>query len=169
MSQSPPPGAQRDPFSPAGVPFRPVSGSLITVRLIVTALTLAPALIAGVVLAAIVSPWFWIVPGVVLALMAWLLWLIPRQVRAIGYAESDDDLVIRRGIMFKSMSVVPYGRMQFVDVHQGPLDRHFGISRVQLHTAAATTDATLPGLPADESSRLRDRLTARGEARLAGL
>lgn len=158
-----------DPFNPDGVTFRPVSPNLVTVRLLTTALSLGIPLLVLAALGIWVSPWFWIGAGGVAALLAWLLWLLPRQVRAIGYAESEDDLVIRRGILFKSMSVVPYGRMQFVDVHQGPLDRHFGISQVQLHTASASTDATLPGLPAEEASRLRDRLTARGEARLAGL
>lgn len=158
-----------DPFSPGGVVFRPVSGNLVTVRLISAGLSLGIPLLTLAALAVWVTPWFWLGAAVPLALLLWLLWLVPRQVRAIGYAEADDDLVIRRGILFKSMSIVPYGRMQFVDVHQGPLDRHFGISSVQLHTASASTDATLPGLPADEASRLRDRLTARGEARLAGL
>lgn len=158
-----------DPFSPGGVTFRPVSRHLVTVRLISTGLWLVVPLLALAALAIWVDAWFWIGVALVLAVAVWLLWLIPRQVRAIAYAESDDDLVIRSGIMFRAMSIVPYGRMQFVDVHQGPLDRKFGISRVQLHTASAGTDATLHGLPADEASRLRDRLTARGEARLAGL
>ncbi|MGM0385476.1 MAG: PH domain-containing protein [Actinomycetota bacterium] len=158
-----------DPFSPGGTTFRPVSANLVTVRLISVGLSLGIPLLVLAALAIWVTPWLWIGAGVLLAFLLWLLWLIPRQVRAIGYAESDDDLVIRRGILFKSMSIVPYGRMQFVDVHQGPLDRRFDISSVQLHTASASTDATLPGLPADEASRLRDRLTARGEARLAGL
>jgi membrane protein YdbS with pleckstrin-like domain len=158
-----------DPFSPEGINFRPVSPSLVTVRLISLGPSLGVPFLVLAALAIWVTPWVWIGAGVMLAFLLWLLWLIPRQVRAIGYAEADDDLVIRRGILFKSMSIVPYGRMQFVDVHQGPLDRRFGISSVQLHTASASTDASLPGLPADEASRLRDRLTARGEARLAGL
>jgi membrane protein YdbS with pleckstrin-like domain len=44
-----------------------------------------------------------------------------------------------------------------------------GVSTVQLHTAAATTDATIPGLLPDEAAALRDRLAARGEVRSAGL
>ena len=157
------------PFSPEGLAFQPISPQLIRVRLIVAALSLGIPLVGALVLAVWVTPWLAALVAVVLALGGWMFWLIPRQVRAIEYAEASDDLVIRRGILFRSMSIVPYGRMQFVDVHQGPLDRHFGISRVRLHTAAATTDATLPGLETAAANRLRDRLTARGEARLAGL
>jgi len=97
------------------------------------------------------------------------LWLVPRQVGALRYAEREDDLLIRRGIMFRSLVVVPYGRMQYVDVAAGPLDRQFGIASVQLHTAAPATRATISGLPPAEAARLRDRLASRGEARLAGL
>ena len=64
--------------------------------------------------------------------------------------------------------VVPYGRMQYVDVQAGPLDRAFGIARVQLHTASPGTSAHIPGLAADEAARLRDRLTSLGEAQAAG-
>jgi membrane protein YdbS with pleckstrin-like domain len=71
--------------------------------------------------------------------------------------------------MFRSMVVVPYGRMQYVDVEAGPLDRKLGLAKVQLHTASVGTDAQIPGLPPDEAARLRDRLASRGEARLAGL
>ena len=54
----------------------------------------------------------------------------------MAYAERADDLLIRTGIMFRSLVVVPYGRMQYVDVNAGPLARRFGIASVQLHTAS---------------------------------
>ena len=95
--------------------------------------------------------------------------LIERQWKAIGYAEREDDLLVKRGLMFRQLVVVPYGRMQFVDVNAGPLDRRFGIATVQLHTASAATDASIPGLPPEEAARLRDRLAALGLTRTAGL
>ncbi len=81
----------------------------------------------------------------VAALSGWWWWLIGRQVPRLGYAEQDDDLLVRRGIMWRQIVVVPYGRMQYVDVQAGPLDRLLGIARVQLHTASAATDARDPG------------------------
>lgn len=95
-----------------------------------------------------------------------LLW---RRYRAWGYAEREDDLLVRRGIMVRRLTVVPYGRMQFIDVTAGPVDRLFGLATVQLHTAASATDAKIPGLEAHEAARLRDRLAALGEAKAAGL
>ncbi|MEO3753379.1 PH domain-containing protein [Streptomyces sp. B6B3] len=85
------------------------------------------------------------------------------------YLERDDDLLISRGVLWRQLTVVPYGRMQLVEVTSGPVERRFGLARVQLHTAAAATDAAIPGLAPAEAERLRDRLTELGEARSAGL
>ncbi|MEA2159594.1 MAG: uncharacterized protein QOD66_1974 [Solirubrobacteraceae bacterium] len=92
-----------------------------------------------------------------------------RRVRAWGYAERADDLLVRRGVMFRRMSVIPYGRMQYVEVTAGPFERAFGLATVQMHTAAAASDARIPGLPAAEAARLRDQLTSLGEAQAMGL
>jgi len=104
-----------------------------------------------------------------LAGAAWSWAVIGRQVRAWGYAERADDLLVRHGVMWREIVVVPYGRMQYVDVQAGPIDRMVGIARLQLHTASAGTDAHIPGVRAEEAARLRDRLASRGEAQLAGL
>jgi hypothetical protein len=110
-----------------------------------------------------------ILTGVWLVAVIWMWWLIGRRVRSFGYAERADDLLVTSGIMFRRLVVVPYGRMQLVDITAGPLDRRLGVATVQLHTAAASTNATIPGLPPAEASGLRDRLAARGEQRSAGL
>ena len=94
---------------------------------------------------------------------------VTRRVRAWGYAEREDDLFVRRGVLFARLSVIPYGRMQFVDVTAGPLERLFGLATVRMHTAAAASDARIPGLEAEEAARVRDRLTELGEAQAAGL
>lgn len=106
---------------------------------------------------------------VLLALGAFAWRLIDRNYQAWGYAERDEDLLVVRGWLFRRMVVVPYGRMQFVDVSAGPLERRFNLATVQLHTAAAASDARIPGLPPDEAHRLRDTLARLGEARSAGL
>jgi membrane protein YdbS with pleckstrin-like domain len=49
------------------------------------------------------------------------------------------------------------------------LERTFGLATVTLHTAAAHSDATVPGLTGPAAARLRDRLAALGEAQADGL
>ena len=162
--------APADLFDPLGVDWTPVSPRLASARLTVTAIVLGPILLGLAALAGFTGvAWLWVLPALVLALGLWIALLVPRQVRALQYAERADDLLVRRGIMFRQLVVVPYGRMQYVDVTAGPLARKFGIASVQLHTASPATTATIDGLPPEEAARLRDRLASRGEARLAGL
>lgn len=104
-----------------------------------------------------------------LALAVWGWFALGRNWRSWRYAERADDLLISRGVLWRELTVVPYGRMQLVEVTSGPLERKYGLARLQLHTAAAATDATIPGLVPPEAERLRDRLTELGEARSAGL
>src|SRR4051794_35894174 len=64
-----------------------------------------------------------LVAAVVGAAVAWVL--VGRNARWWGYAERDEDLYVRHGAMFRTLVVVPYGRMQYVDVQTGPLERAF--------------------------------------------
>jgi membrane protein YdbS with pleckstrin-like domain len=123
----------------------------------VAAAAAGSALAAGIGLAAVV----------VLAVAAERF--VHRRFGAWGYAERDDDLLVRRGVIFKRLSVVPYGRMQFVDVTAGPIERAFGLMTVRMHTAAAASDARIPGLVPEDATRLRDQLARLGEAKAAGL
>ncbi|MDI3329880.1 MAG: PH domain-containing protein [Micrococcus sp.] len=161
-----------------GVDWTPVSEKLIPARLVGEA-------IGAVVFLAIVSvPLVLVLTGVWPAYPAWLAWglpavvlawslvdilLVPRRVRAIGYAEREDDFLVKSGLFFRRVLAVPYGRLQYLDVKEGPVQRHFGIRTLELQTASASTNATLPGIPVEDSERLRDQLMARGQARLAGL
>jgi membrane protein YdbS with pleckstrin-like domain len=95
--------------------------------------------------------------------------VLQRRVAAWGFCERADDLLVRRGVMVRRLSLVPYGRMQFVDVSAGPLERAFGLATLRLHTAAAASDARVPGLARAEAERLRDQLSTLGGARMAGL
>jgi membrane protein YdbS with pleckstrin-like domain len=157
-------------FAPPGEAWQPVSKSLVTLRRAVLLFWVAVLAVVSVVTATLLAWWL---AGIALAIglvaLVWGLWLIPRNWRAWGYAERNDDLLVKHGVLFRKLSVVPYGRMQFVDVNSGPLERRVGIATVQLHTASPATDARIPGLPPDEAARLRDRLAALGEARAAGL
>jgi len=147
-----------------------VSPRLATVRRISLLLMGIPLTVAAAVALSFVT--LWAAAAVLLvgaALIAWWWVVVGRTVRSWGYAERADDLLVTKGVLWRQLVVVPYGRMQYVDVSAGPLDRRFGLSTVQLHTAAAATDASIPGLVPEEAARLRDRLAARGEATAAGL
>jgi membrane protein YdbS with pleckstrin-like domain len=170
---------RREPIDPSGLEWTRVSPKYLRVRLLGWLIgSLVWVLVASVPLVLRLTgvwdsfPYLWIawgLPAVALVSAIWRGLLLPRQVRAIGYAERDDDLLIRQGVVFQRTMVVPYGRMQYVDVAVGPIERAFGLCTLKLHTASPATNAFIPGLPTEEGTRLREQLSARGEARLAGL
>lgn len=159
-------------FAPPADTWRRISPAHATVRRLRMSVTLAStALVAGVAVW-LGTPTLWIaaIPLVVLAPIWLWLWVRARRVVAAhGYAERDADLCITKGLWFKQLIIVPFGRMQVVKVTSGPLMRAFGLATVQLVTASAQTDAVIPGLPLEEARVLRDRLIELSDAKGSGL
>jgi uncharacterized protein len=150
--------------------WRTPSRQLLTLRRLEIAIPALLAAVALVVVGAVSgfgAAYGLVVAPLVIGAIAWRF--VGRRFGSWGYAEREDDLLVRRGVMFSRLSVVPYGRMQFIDVTAGPLERAFGLATVRLHTAAAATDARIPGLEREEAARLRDSLAELGEAQAAGL
>lgn len=160
-----------DTFDPPADQWKTLSPAYLTMKrrmiLIVWPLLLLPCCIA--------LGWFWHWwAGAALALPAvgWIAWRwirMGRVWRVWGYCERGTDLYIREGLMWRRMTVVPYGRMQVVTVNSGPIERRHGLATVTLQTASASTDATIPGLAQHDADALRERLTELGEQQAVGL
>ncbi|QGF23634.1 PH domain-containing protein [Raineyella fluvialis] len=172
MSRTEVSASTADLFAGPGVAWRGIDRRWRTLSWLASALL---AVVVGVPAAVAV----WLLLGepalaalpVGVAAVAWL-WnavLVHRRWPRWGYAETADELWVRRGVMFRALTVVPYGRLQVIDVNAGPLERLFGLATVTLVTASAQTDARIPGLPAAEAARLRDTLTAHSDPRRSGL
>ncbi len=159
-----------------GTEWTRVSPKLVWTELVST-VVVGIVVTAGCVLFAVLFGGFggpagtvWTLVAIAVALVALVTAVLtPRRVRAIGYALRDDDLVLRRGLMWQRFTAVPYGRMQLVDVNRGPLDRILGLSELKFVTAAASTNVRIPGIPATDADELRDRLVELAESRRAGL
>lgn len=111
----------------------------------------------------------WSVPGVILVIGIVVAIVLPFSVRRRRYCLRDDDFVAARGVIWHRVEVVPYGRIQYVDMTAGPVLRAFGLTRIKIHTAATDSHPEVLGIPATEGARLRDELARRGEERQAGL
>lgn len=111
--------------------------------------------------------WLPLAAAVVLILIGVLFSFL--RTRTIGYLERHDDLLVRRGMLFRRFVAVPYGRMQIVDITQGPVERMFSLKTLKFVTAAASSAITIPGMPGDSAEQLRDHLVAVSESRRAGL
>ncbi len=160
-----------DLFAPSDVSWTPVSPKLATLRRLNAAIVAGLVAIVALVALGLTLSWLYgVLAVVVIALvLGWSWVLIGRNQKSWKYAEREDELLVSHGVMFRELVVVPYGRMQFVDVTAGPLERAYGMATVELHTATPATDAKIPGLHPDEAGRLRDRLSALGQAQAWGL
>lgn len=149
--------------------MNPVSRKLIVARYI--SQTIWALVIAGSFLAAQLSlgGWWWVGAAVTGAWFVFQAIMIPLRVRNTGWLETDNELLISKGKINQTFTVVPYGRIQFVDVTTGPFTRPLGLKSVSLHTASASTDATIPGLPAADADALRERLAVGARERMSGL
>ncbi len=132
-----------------------------------TTFTAIPFLIAAlgaefVVREEAILPASGIIAGPVLLIAILLILRIPmRRYSARGYQMSADRLRVVRGLLFRSDTVVPFGRVQHIDVNQGPLERFFGIATLTLHTAGNhNASVSLPGLQEDLAREMRETIRA---------
>lgn len=89
--------------------------------------------------------------GVVWARMAWARW---------RWTAWPDAVELRHGVLRVRESLVPYHRIQQIDIVRDPLERVLGLSSLILRTASSTSDAKIPGLPQQTADGLRRRLLA---------
>ena len=129
-------------------------------------ITAIPFLIAALVIefatreAALLPPGA--IAGPVLLIALALIIRVPaRRYHARGYQISADRLRVVRGLLWRSDTVVPFGRVQHIDVHQGPIDRFFGIATLTLHTAGNhNASVALPGLGEPLAREMRETIRA---------
>jgi membrane protein YdbS with pleckstrin-like domain len=89
--------------------------------------------------------------------------IVPRRrYRRWGYREGADELEIWRGTLIRVRTIVPFPRVQHIDVAQGPIQRPFGLATLILHTAGTHGAAVpLPGLAMADAEAMRDRIRGR--------
>lgn len=103
-----------------------------------------------------------LIVGPVALILLWLVVFLPhRRYAARGHAMSDDRLRVVRGILFHADTVVPFGRVQHIDVDRGPIERYYGLATLQLYTAGSHGDVvSLPGLAHEDALDMREAIRA---------
>jgi membrane protein YdbS with pleckstrin-like domain len=101
------------------------------------------------------------VPLMILGVLA-LISLPHRKWRRWGYDIQPDRLRIVRGFLFHIDTIVPFSRIQHIDVSRGPFERFFGVATLVVHTAG-THNATvsLPGLKPEKAEQMRETIRAK--------
>jgi membrane protein YdbS with pleckstrin-like domain len=142
-------------------PLHPRQLTLIRIRAaILAAFPLGLALFADAVWLRQTSVPYGLASGAAALLIVSLALLMPRRrYRAWGYEMGDDELHVQHGLFTRVRTVVPFGRVQHIDVTQGPLERRFGLGTLVLHTAGTrSSEVGLPGLLHEEAARFRDHI-----------
>lgn len=159
-------------FAPPAYEWKRLAPGFLTLRRLSDAIGWLVLFSIPAVLVLIFADLWWL-PALIwfaaLVVIALRWHFLRRSCASWGYVERDDDLYITHGVLFRSLTAVPYGRMQLVEVQSGPLERKFNLATVTLKTASPGTDARIPGLDPDEAARLRDQLTELCEAHASGL
>jgi membrane protein YdbS with pleckstrin-like domain len=119
-----------------------------------------PLLIAGFVgeVMAFLPPGLLIVPAVLIA--ALIVFRIPRRrYQTRGFQLADERVRVVSGIWFRSDTVVPFGRVQHIDVEQGPIERMYDIATLTVHTAGShNASVHLAGLAHADALSMRDTI-----------
>ena len=160
---STPPDPWPEPSAPANdgqSPFLPVEPGYRNVLRVRMALTWVPLVIAAVVLDQLINDTrFYGLPSTLVPLLALIsLSVAPQRIyRHIGYRLTDRLLQVVRGWMFHSDTIVPFVRVQHLDVTRGPVDKLFGTATLVIHTAGTHNSiVTVPGLAPEKAAEIRD-------------
>jgi membrane protein YdbS with pleckstrin-like domain len=102
-------------------------------------------------------------PGAALLVALYAVLILPgRRYRAWGYAEGEDELAVRSGLWVRRRTIVPFGRVQHIDIAQGPIERRYRLATLILHTAGTRgASVSLPGLLHTDAEAMRDRIRAK--------
>ena len=144
-------------------PLEPGQRTVLHIGALVPAvLIMAVGVGAGVMLQNRLGWQSWPFVLVACAIVFWTLVISPRRRWAAwGWALAPNELHIARGVWTQIHTVVPLGRVQHIDVTQGPVERACGVARLVLHTAGtAHAVVGLPGLTRAAAEELRDTIRA---------
>jgi membrane protein YdbS with pleckstrin-like domain len=97
--------------------------------------------------------WLWVVPVLVaIPLLGWPPLSVPRK----GYAIRDKDIIYKNGVFWRTVTAIPFNRIQHVEKSSTPLDRRFQLATLQLFTAGGSGgDLKIHGLPARTAEKMR--------------
>lgn len=169
-------GLTKDTVDLAEVDWKRVAPAYLKVRLIsrlIWSVLQVGVAALPLIFTTVLGWWDWptwlvnLLPALAILWNIWLTSLTARQVRALGYSERADHLLVRKGLMFRTVTAVPYGRIQYVDVSSGPIANALNLAELEVKTAASSV--TIPGLPKEEAATLRETLTDLSDAKMAGL
>ena len=104
--------------------------------------------------------WYWIA-GVLLFTLLMMLWTRVSY-RYRGYAIREHDLMYKKGVIWRSTTIVPFNRVQHVETQQGVLQRRFELTTLNVFTAGGMkADLTISGMDVEVTDGIKTMLLNR--------
>jgi membrane protein YdbS with pleckstrin-like domain len=84
-----------------------------------------------------------------------------------AFAFRDHDVVFRYGIIATNTMIIPYNRVQHVALHEGLIERWFGLAKVEVFTAGGTaSDLEIPGIKKSQAEDIKQLLMGKIQKQL---
>jgi putative membrane protein len=87
-------------------------------------------------------------------------WVRPFSWQRTGYSLIGGVILLRRGVVWRSLSIVPLARLQSLELYQGPVDRMLGLASTRLHTVSGPVRPRLAAVDRDQSVSLFEDVSA---------
>jgi membrane protein YdbS with pleckstrin-like domain len=150
-----------EPLSPLLRP-EPAYRTVLRVR---AAAMWGPLLVGAIVadrLLIAASPFAWLLPAVVAIIACFAVFVAPARIyRRLGYRIDDRLLQAVRGWLIHVDTLVPFVRVQHIDVTRSLLDKSFGTASLVVHTAGTHNSMVrIDGLAPDRAMAMRDAIRA---------
>jgi membrane protein YdbS with pleckstrin-like domain len=133
---------------------RQLTQSAITILIVIVGIGILQTIFAFALADRDISfVWLWLLPLLLaIPLFAWPLVSVPRR----AYSVRSHDILFKSGVFWRTVTAIPFNRVQHVEKSSTPLDRKFKLATLQLFTAGGSGgDLKIDGLPAKTAEKLR--------------
>jgi membrane protein YdbS with pleckstrin-like domain len=141
-------------------PLHPDHLKVLRIRAGITALVLlVPTIVAEIAL----DGWHGVFALPWLVFVALFVWRVPsRRWSFKGFSMEADRLRVVRGFLWHSDTLVPFTRVQHIDVNQSPLERLYSLATLTVHTAGTHNSSVhLEGIARERADAMREEIRAR--------
>ena len=140
---------------------------LINLGIVIAIFILAP-IILSVINPELFSGSVWLILGIVIPIL--LIFIVTFSIigfKKKGFAFREHDVLFRRGVIATNTIVIPYNRVQHVALHEGFISRYFGLAKVEIFTAgASSSDIEIPGIEKEQAENIKQLLMGKIQKQL---
>lgn len=128
--------------------------SLMVAGIILLVILLAASIV--ILLIDDVQPYGLMIIGGILLFFAFIFFIELKAFKYRGFALREHDIAFREGWLWKSTIIVPYNRVQHLEVHQGPIDKLFDLAAINIFTAGgSSSDLEIDGLHPEQAANIK--------------